>query len=162
MLESHQSSRDCTLPWRNCFRWTKEHPFEVWKLKENDIKHKLPPATTQCLIIFCCNDGSYRNNVLLLVKSEGFLAATRATTPLFLWRIHGFLGALCLPHLLVTSFWAVGTGSPASGTRREKDESFWYCVLIGNQGKFKGLQPQHLTRRIIAVLAVDGARGRSG
>ncbi len=48
MPESHRSSQDHTLPRRNCFRRTKEHPFEVWKLKENDIKHELPPVAMQC------------------------------------------------------------------------------------------------------------------
>ncbi len=85
------------------------------------------------------------------VGREGFLATAHVATPFFLRGVHGFLGAFCLPRLLVTGFWAVGTGSPASETRREKDESFWYCVLIGNQGKFKGLQPRCLTRRISCI-----------
>jgi hypothetical protein len=52
MPESHWSSRDRTLPRRNCFRWTQEHRFKVWKLKENDIKHELPPVAMQCPVIF--------------------------------------------------------------------------------------------------------------
>jgi hypothetical protein len=51
MLESHWSSRDRTLPRRNYFRQTEEHPFEFWKLKENDIKHELPLAAMQCPVM---------------------------------------------------------------------------------------------------------------
>ncbi len=51
MPESHRSSRDRTFPRRNYFRRTQEHPFEVWKLKENDIKHELPLAAMQCPIM---------------------------------------------------------------------------------------------------------------
>ncbi len=31
------------------------HPFEVQKLKENDIKHELPPTATQCPVSLYCN-----------------------------------------------------------------------------------------------------------
>jgi hypothetical protein len=31
------------------------HPLEVRKLKENDIKHELPPAAMQCLVILYCS-----------------------------------------------------------------------------------------------------------
>jgi len=55
MPESHWSSRDCALPRRDCFGWIQEHPLKVRKLKENDIKHKLPPAAMQCPVILCCN-----------------------------------------------------------------------------------------------------------
>jgi hypothetical protein len=55
MPESHRSSPDRTLLRRNCFRWTQEHRFKVWKLKENDRKHELPPTTMQCPVIFSCS-----------------------------------------------------------------------------------------------------------
>ncbi len=55
MPESHRSSRDRALPRRDCFGWTQEHPLEVQKLKENDIKHELPPAAMQCPVILCCS-----------------------------------------------------------------------------------------------------------
>jgi hypothetical protein len=31
------------------------HPLEVRKLKENDIKHELPPVAMQCPVILCCS-----------------------------------------------------------------------------------------------------------
>ncbi len=83
---------------------------------------------------------------------SGTLLLARST-----WLLGGLLFALSLGH----GFLAVGIGSITCATHQEKDESFWYCVLIGNQGKFKGLQPRRLTRRIIAVLAVDSAGGWS-